>query len=87
MIPQTAARAVKEKGKNTMKLDRITEYLRGSVTLRIENRHENGFMRMLLSEKIPAKVYELTENGKKIGIGAVISPKFLKIIRMNILNL
>lgn len=67
-----------------MKLDRITEYLRGSVTLRIENRHENGFMRMLLSEKIPAKVYELTENGKKIGIGAVISPKFLKIISSSI---
>ena len=63
-----------------MMLEKITESFHGSVTLRIESRYENGFLRMLLSEKIPAKVYELTENGEKIGIGAVISPKFLKII-------
>ena len=63
-----------------MILNRITDFFRGRVIMQIENRYESGFTRMLLSEKIPATVYELTENGEKIGIEAVISPKFLKII-------
>ena len=61
-------------------LKKLTEYFRGRAVLRIEPRYENSFLRMLLSEKIPAKVYELTENGEKIGIEAVISPKFIRII-------
>ena len=50
-------------------LKKLTEYCRGRAVLRIEPRYENSFLRMLLSEKIPAKVYELTENGEKINPG------------------
>ena len=61
-------------------LKKLIDRTVGRAVLRVEPRYENGFLRMILSENIPAKVYELTENGKKIGIEAVISPKFIKII-------
>lgn len=61
-----------------MILGKAIDFLQGSITLGIEKRHENGFLRMLLSEGIPATVYELHENGEKYGIKAVISPKFVK---------
>ena len=59
-------------------LKKLTEYFRGSAVLQVKTPYVNSFLRMLVSEKLPAKVYELTENGEKIGIEAVISPKFIK---------
>lgn len=61
-----------------MLLQKIVDYCRGSVLLRVEKRYENGFFRMLMTEKVPAQVCEVYENGEKYGIEAVISPKFIK---------
>jgi len=61
-----------------MILSKAVNYLRGSATLRVEERYKSGFLRMLLSENIPASICELTENGEKHGVEAVISPKFIK---------
>ena len=65
-------------------LKKLTEYFRGSAVLQVKMPYVNSFLRMLVSEKLPAKVYELTENGEKIGIEAVISPKFIKNIASSI---